>query len=166
MAANRYLGPGDSLRWRNDTGRDVGSAEIVPFGGGVAAITRCPAAAGEIGQVALSGLWELDPPAGLDIVPGDTAYAADGRLAAAGDILGRYVTHVMRNGRVRVLLGHVGTGGSGGEGAPATTLKPGRGIALTTGRNAQGGLEYTLNLDLNLESESDNLIITTKETTA
>ena len=165
MAANRYLGPGDSLRWRNETGRDVENGEIVRFGGGLAAITRCPAAAGAVGQVTLSGLWEIDAPDGLDFAPGDVAYAADGRLAATGDILGRAVTHVLPNGRVRVLLGHAAGGGGGGAGAPATTLKEGRGIALTTGRNPQGGLDYTVNLNLNLESESDNLTIESKETT-
>ena len=150
--ANRYIGPGNSVPWFNDTGRDAASESIVPFGGGIAAITRIPTPAGVMGQVSLTGVWELDAPEGLNIARGDVVYAADGKLAASGDVLGIAVSPVLR-GRVRVKLMPVRSGG--GSGGAATTLREGEGIAITAGRNPQGGLEYAVSLDLALKSEND-----------
>lgn len=53
--------------------------------------------------------------------------------------------------------------GSGG-GSGAAALKAGPGIKIERALNAQGELEYTIALDLSLESESDNLTITKKGT--
>lgn len=158
----RYIGPGNSLPWRNDTGQDVDSDSIVPFGGGLAAITQIPVRAGEIGQVAMSGIYELDLPDGLSLSRGDPVFATNGQIAASGDALG-YVVARPRNGRVRVrLLPVLTVGGAGGD-TLSVTLTAGEGIAVTSRRTAQG-LEYTVALDLSLESESDNLTITQKGT--
>lgn len=85
------------------------------------------------------------------------------------------VVAVAETGRVYVLTGdpdepdptdaanwrELGSGSGGGE----VTLKAGPGIKIESALNAQGELEHTISLDLSLESESDNLIITRKEGT-
>lgn len=54
--------------------------------------------------------------------------------------------------------------GSGSGSGGAVTLNAGPGIKIESALNAQGELEYTIALDLSLESESDNLTITKKGT--
>lgn len=126
--ANRYIGPGKSLPWLNDTGRDAASGEIVPFGGGRAAIAEHDIPAGTVGQVTMSNVWLIDAPDGLAIAKGDTLYAADGKLAAEGDVLGIAVSPVLR-GKVRVKLCPC-AGAGGGDPTPPTPPTPTEPVTL------------------------------------
>lgn len=153
--ANRYIGPGKSLPWLNDTGRDAASGDIVPFGGGRAAIAEHDIAAGAMGQVTMSNVWLIDAPDGLAIAKGDAVYAADGKLAAEGDVLGIAVSPVLR-GKVRVKLCPCAGVGSGGS---DVLLEAGEGVKITKSLNAEGKQVITIALDLSLVSASDNLTI-------
>ncbi|MFW6344708.1 MAG: DUF2190 family protein [Halomonas sp.] len=93
MATN-YSQDGQTVTWTNDTGSDVSSGDPVVLGSQLGvAITDI--ADGDIGGVALEGVWELPKATGSAIDFGavvdydDSASKIDGDITAAeGDLLG------------------------------------------------------------------------------
>lgn len=181
--AQGHVRPGQSVAWKNETGAPVRSGALVHFGSGVTAKALHDIAPGAWGEVTLFQVHRFPMPDGLSFAPGEMVYADGGKIAAAGDVLGRFI-RVDEGGWAEVLILPLNEGGSG----PADTIpwnkvtgkpsfaavatsgdyndlikspvfKAGAGLKIDKKVNAQGVTEYTISLDLELKSVSDNLTI-------
>lgn len=111
--ANNHVRPGQSVAWKNETGAPVRSGDLVPFGGGVAAKALHDIPAGAWGEVTLFQVHRFPMPDGLSFAPGEMVYADGGKLAASGDVLGRFL-RLDEGGWAEVLIMPLSAGGGGG----------------------------------------------------
>ncbi len=115
--ANGHIQPGQSLEFENDTGADIKSGELVPFGSGVAAKALHSIPAGQIGVVTLHDVHRVPVPDGMTLERGQVVRVKDGSLSENGDILGRFVG-LDRGGWAKVLILPLTEGGGEAPGIP------------------------------------------------
>lgn len=150
--ANGHVQPGRSLEFYNDTGADIKSGELFPFGGGVAAKALGDIPAGTTGVVTLHDVHRVPVPDGMTLELGQIVRVDGGRLSDSGDILGRFVG-LDKGGWAKILIMPLTEEGGGGGGG-------------TTNYNALSNKPRINGVTLSGDKSADDLGISSYDDTA